>query len=287
MAEVRRATPGSFEEVLPLLLRFGNTRMQREDWRRMLFDLPWRPEEEHRGFTLHDGAKTVGFLGTLFSAREIRGRRERFCHLSCWIVDEAYRSESMKLVFPVLSMRSHTVVNDSPSPTAHEIFSSLGYRPFEDRRLLLPQPSPRALLGSFGAEVTSDPDEVRAGLTGESARLFDEHRGCKAAMSLLVRKGARRSWVLATTVRRRGVPMASVQHASDWDVFWEHLALVEWAFLRLGRVGLAVDGRFAEGRRPLCLVRPLTEPRLYRPAHPGMAPRDVDGLHSEMVGLAL
>jgi hypothetical protein len=64
-AEVRPVRPQDFESLYPLLLRFENPRMSREDWRRMLFDLAWATEEPFRGYALWDGDKAVGFLGAI------------------------------------------------------------------------------------------------------------------------------------------------------------------------------------------------------------------------------
>src|SRR6266571_8166772 len=99
--DVRPVTSDQFPEIYPLLQSFKNPSMLREDWRRMLFDLPWAVDEPHRGHGLYHNGRAVGFLGTLFSTRQIRGRTLRFCNLSSWIVDDAYRAGSFQLLMPV------------------------------------------------------------------------------------------------------------------------------------------------------------------------------------------
>ena len=108
MSDVRAVHAADFGAILPLLEQFGNPRMTPEDWRRMLFDLPWPVDDDVRGWALWDGPRAVGFLGAIPSRREIAGRARRFVNLSSWIVEEPFRPESLKLVLPVLADRART-----------------------------------------------------------------------------------------------------------------------------------------------------------------------------------
>src|SRR5262245_1225611 len=100
MVTLQTLTHGMFEDILRLLAGCEAPRMSKEDWRRMLFEYAWPAEGEDRGYGLFDGAKPVGFIGTLFSDREIEGRRERFCNLSSWIVSKSHRGRSLELLLP-------------------------------------------------------------------------------------------------------------------------------------------------------------------------------------------
>jgi hypothetical protein len=286
--EVRPATPGQFEEIYPLLLDFANPRLSRDDWRRMLFDLPWPVDEEARGFVLRDGGAVVGFLGTIFSRRELNGATHRFCNLSSWIVKETHRAASLQLVFPVLALKSHTIVNLSPSAAAYEIFARLGFQPLESAQVLLPSfARPGELLRARGDSVITRPEVLLAELDAPG-RTIAEHMAGTLAGQALLKCGARRCHVVATRSPWKGRwQLAQVQYASDWELFWEHLASVSGAFGRtLGTVGLRVESRHLRGRRPrLSVERPLPRPNLYRPASPDITPQMIDGLYSEAVGL--
>ncbi len=283
--DVRPATSADFDEVYPLLLDFANPRMSRDDWRRMLFDLPWPVEEETRGYVLRDGGAVVGFLGTIFSRREASGRALRFCNLSSWIVKETHRSASLQLVLPVLALKSHTIVNLSPSATAYEVFAQLGFRPLETAQVLLP---PLARLSDLlPGSVLTRPDEIATALDEPGRRIAQHVAGTLAAQAL-VRSGERRSHVVATRSPWKGRwRLAHVQYASDWDLVWERLGAVSGAFRRtLGTVGLRIDARHLRGRRPrLSVARALPRANLYRPASPDITPEMVDGLYTEALGL--
>ena len=284
---VQSATPAMFEDVYRLLLGFENPRMSKEDWRRMLFQYPWKAEEESRGYVLFNDARAVGFIGTIFSAREIEGRTERFCHLSSWIVLPEHRSRSLSLLASVARLDGYTVVCSTPSPTAARLFRRFGHRTLDEKVLVLPPlAGARELCGLFRASMTTRESEVRAGLTGEALRCFDDHRGSLGA-HVLLRRGGRTCWATATLTRRRGIRFASVRHISDRQLFWECLPLAKLGFLKaLGAPALAVDARFAEGRHvPFAVPYRLATPQLYRPAHEALRPALVDGLYSELMGL--
>lgn len=283
-AETRPVVPEDFEALYPLLLRFENPRMTREDWRRMLFDLAWTTDEPARGYALWDGAKAVGFLGAIPSTRGGR----RFVNLSSWYVEPAYRNESLKLVLPILADRKRTIVNLSPSPAASEIFSKLGFQPLETEQVLVPLVTGVAdLLPRVGVGVRTRLDRVREALDPQGQRLLDDMKGTLAGQVLLT-VGTQSCHVIATrSPWKAHWRLAHVQYASDWDLLWRHPARVAGAFLRVfGTMGLRVDGRHLEGAPPpFSVLRALPLPHLFRPEDAGVTPSLVDGLYTEAVGL--
>lgn len=287
MAHVRPATPDMFETVYPLLLEFASRTMTRDDWRRMLFDLPWPVDEPHRGYVLLDGEEAVGFLGTIFSTRVVGGVTRRFCNLSSWIVKEGYRAESLQLVLPVLALKHHTIVNLSASPGAHEIFRGLGFRTLDDHQLLVPPLArPGELLRAPAIRVVTRPEAIRDALEGPARAIVDHMSGTLAAQAL-IRDGRRACHVIATRSPWKGKRcLAHLQYASDWAFVLEHPTACWWAFFRtLGAMGLRIDGRRDQGRGPrLAVSRRLALPTQYRPADPGVTPDLVDGLYTEAVG---
>jgi len=285
--DVVPVTPDRFEAVLPLLERFENTHMRPEDWRRMLFDLPWEVEEPHRGFMLVEGATVAGFMGTIFSRRMIGGTERRFCNLSSWIVSESHRHATLALLRPVDAMRDYTILALTSSPAAQALYLRMGFRTLETAHLMVP-PFARAgrLLWRGGGSVTTRLDRIRAALEAPGRRIVDDMAGTHAAQAL-VRDGDRRCHIVATrSPSRAGMRVAYVQYASDWELFWDWVAPVSAAFsARFGTIGLRVDARHLRGPMPRFATRRLLpRPNLFRPAEPGITPAAVDGLYTELVG---
>lgn len=284
--EVRPATPADFDAVYPLLLEFKNPHMSRDDWRRMLFDLPWPVEEDHRGYMLAEHGEIVGFFGTVFSRRWVAGSWHRFCATSSWIVREAHRGASLQLVTPILALKSHTIVNLTPSPAAYRIFTRLGLRHLETAQVLVPRfLNPSAILGT-GGTVISDLAEMRAQLDETGRRILDDMAGTLAAQIVVCREGRSCHVVATRSPWKRRFTLAYVQYASDWGLFRRALGAVSAAFSQLlGTAGLRVDARrLARSRPRLSTLRPYDPPSLFRPAAPEITAEVIDGLYTELVG---
>ena len=184
MAEVRPALPGHFDDVYPLLLGFRHATMSRDDWRRMLFDLPWPVDEPHRGHILYDRGRAVGFLGTIFSHRIVGGRKLRFCNLSSWVVEDPYRSSSFELLLPVLGMKTHTIVNLSASASVHEIFTRLGFLTLEGSQVLLPPLArPGEILRWPRCRIVTRTEAILEQLDAPRLEIFDHMSGTPAGQT--------------------------------------------------------------------------------------------------------
>ena len=283
--EVRPVGVEAFEDIHPLLRLFPTKDMSKEDWRWMLFTYPWSNSSQ-RGFALYADGKAVGFCATIFSFRPLAGRMERVCSLSSWIVLKEYRHASLSLVTAILKLRDCTILNPTPSPVAYEIFSKLGFKPLESERLVAPPlagiaEAARALSGSIGRSR----EVLERELTGEEAAIYRDLSSSPVAQHVLLRRGGRKCYVVATPVHRRGIPFAEIQYIGDREFFWEHRILAHAALLRPTRaMALWVDSRFAGKRRPPLALR-WPARRLYRPTRKEITPEMIDGLYSEMMGL--
>jgi hypothetical protein len=285
--EVKTVGVEAFEEIYPLLLGFENRRMSKEDWRRMLFTYPWAsPDIPERGYALYADGKPVGFLGTIFSQRQLAGKTERVCSLSSWIVEPAHRGSSLMLVMPILKLKGCTILNPTPSPDAYEIFRKLGFLPLENERFVLPPlPGLAEMASAWSGSFSRFPEDLLRELSGASRAIYDDLSTCGATEHVLLRHGKRQCYVVATGVHRRGLPFAEIQYISDKDFFWEHRILVHRALFPSTRaVGLWVDKRFAGVRRTPWAASWHSR-RLYRPTRKDITPQMIDGLYSELMSL--
>jgi hypothetical protein len=286
--EVKAVGAEAFDDVYPLLQRFPTQTMTREEWRWALFGYPWS-RSPTRGHALYADGRAVGFLGTVVSERVIAGKLEKICNPSSWIVLDEYRYAASLLLRPLLKLRDHTIVGLTPSPAAYAMLSGVGLKPLETHQLvLLPVPGPvqlaRALRGSFSL----DPRDLRAELTGNERRVYDDHAASPVARHVLLRSGGRHCYLVATVGRKRfRVRFADVQHVSDPAFLWENRLLAQVALVRaLGVAGLllAVDSRFLVGRAPWNALRWKAR-RLFRPTRSEIRPEMIDGLYSEQMGI--
>jgi hypothetical protein len=278
--EVRAVGEESFEEIYPLLTLFNNAKMTRDDWREMLFSYRWWGGSA-RGYALFADDKPVGFMGTIFSKRHIRGREEILCNASSWIVRDEYRTASMLLMKSLIAVPNCTIVNLTPTQRAYDIFKKLGFRDLESEQLLLlPVSTPTRLLQR---SFTADPNKVLPELTQPDRTIFNQLSSNPRIHHILLRGGSRPCYLIATRLFVKRVPFAELHYISDPDFFWENRALAYMACARtMGVFGIAVDRRFA-GQRSIGFAMRRSAKRVYRPAHDDLPPSAVDGLFTELM----
>jgi acetoacetyl-CoA synthetase len=285
-AALREVEAGMFDDVCGLLEDFENPAIRYDEWRRLL-DYPWRRPAEHSGYALVDDAAVVGFLGLVFGELLVRGRPERFCNLTSWIVKPGYRNQGLRLLAPVLRTPA-TLTMLTPSPSGHALCRRLGFRDLHSAAQLVPALPPLPRLGRRSAvRIDADPGVVRAALAPEHRRIFDDHSALGCAQLRLYDASGRSCYVVArkrSWGRRR---VCQVHYASDPELLAPHAHAVAWAlFCLYGRPITLVEERFLAGRTvPLAARRSLKFPPLYRSER--LEPADVPNLYSELVLLPL
>jgi hypothetical protein len=277
MVTVRKALADDFEAVCPLLLEFRNPYIPKEQWRQLFVD-HWNSNEGYFGYVMLDGGKTVGFLGLIFSKRNIRGREHRFCNLTSWIVREPYRGRSLFMFLPLLKEPDTTLIDLTPSAEVYALLKKAGFQDFETRRRVLfpfPGSGPHCAL-------ISDPAALKTSLDPESLKIYRDHPfpGCR---HVLIESEFGHCYVVLTRLVRMKKPLllAVVQYLSDRDVFLKCVnRAVPKLCLRLKVTCLFIDERFLEGRTiPFSVSRNLDRPRLFKSNT--LRAMDLDALYSE------
>jgi len=278
MPELKRVDASCFEDVHALLLQFRNPRVTEDQWR-SLFAPRWNQDEGYAGYALTDRGRVVGFLGYLFSSREIQGRPTRFCNLSSWIVEPEYRSDSLKLLMPALKLREHTVTNLTPRPSVAKILEKVGFRELETGvRVVLPVP----WVGGRNCDVTTDREEIAKSLGRREAVLFRDHADLPCG-HVLLRDSGRSCYLVHTKRRYRGIDFTHVHHVSDPDLLAGNVGSVRGILSRLnGTPVTMIDRRFLGTTAiPWSFSKDYPAPLLYRSES---VPREaIDNLYSELV----
>ncbi|MEZ0395200.1 MAG: GNAT family N-acetyltransferase [Anaerolineales bacterium] len=280
MTLIRPAEPEDFERLYPLFLGFNEPRPAKETFRRLFVRL-WGNLDDPFGYLLEDEGRPVGFLGTLFSQREIEGREEKFCNLTTWIVAPEYRSEGLSLLSRVLNRTGVTFTNFTGLKVA-PILRRFGFQVLDERaRILLPLPFAGA------GEISLDPERIAPCLDDHDRRILEDHRPF-AFPHLLLRRGGEYAYLIVKPVRRKRLPLAEVHYLSHPAVF-ARLApsLLARLCLRLGVLGLLVGEHYLAAQRvslPGATI-PQRIPRLFRS---NSVPRQaMDTLYSELQVLDL
>lgn len=275
MPTIRKALPDDFDYVYPLFSGFREPRPSKEEFKK-LFVPRWGSIESHVGFILEENGQAVGYLGTLFSVREINRRNEKFCNLCTWIVKEEYRSEGLPLLFQVLRMKDVTVTNFTGNRVG-SILKKFDFKVLDKTlKILLPIPS----IGD-GCELVFDTLRIAPLLDTHDRRIFEDHRDFKYSFVLLkAAEGV--SLICFRKVKRKRLPVLEVHYLSQRDVFLKHIRHVLLSLcIRTGSVGLMVGDHFpGKASLPFFITIPQRQMRLFRSKT--VSTEEMDTMYSEL-----
>ena len=132
---VRPARSEDVDAIIALARRGFGPDLSAEKWR-CLFEYPKAGSQPNLGFVLEYKDQLVGFLGAIYSERQVEQRMERFCNFSGWYVDPQFRDSSLRLLITALAQRGYTFTNLTPAEHTFPILKKLNFSPLESHKLL-------------------------------------------------------------------------------------------------------------------------------------------------------
>ena len=261
MPTVRKALPEDFQSVYPLLQSFNNRVLTKDDWRNLFVD-HWRANRGYCGYILMDEQKTVGYIGALFSIRNIEGKQRQFCNISSWVVEPQYRSSSISLIVPFISLKETTLTTIAPTKQVLPIWTKLGFKPM-DTHVTIITPIPDILALFKGIRLESDLHVMEQQLDEHSRFTLQTHRNLNVR-HFLINSPAGNCYIMAARSIRTGIPLAHILHLSDPGIFSMSIGAVKMRLMRSMKVmGLFVDNRHLAGHKVrLSINYLLPTPRL-------------------------
>lgn len=287
MIRVEVATAADCDAVLPLFAAFNNPAISDAQWR-SLFHYPWTTETEQRGFLLRDGARVVGFFGTIWSQREIAGKSERVCNLSSWITLPEYRNHSLQLFKAVMELRDCTIVCHTPAGPLYPLYRRFGFADLETNlRVIRPLPAWQPVSSWLREEAISDPDEIEPRLGPGERKILNDHRvpGCQHL--LICGRGGESCYLVYTRTMGRRFPFAHIQYLSNPEIFARNLDRIRLHLLLTLRTPLImIDARLVAGvSLPKSKEVALSVPHVFRSST--LSAAEIDNLYSELLLLNL
>lgn len=306
MSEIRKAYPGDFDLIYPLLKEFDAKGMTEERWR-LLFMKHWTAEEDHVGYVLTENGVAYGFIGCVFSQRIIDGNKEKFCGLSSWIVHPDYRSESILLLNEVLRLKNYTITSFTSIPEAADILKKLRFK-ILDTNYLWFLSGIQIFRQNRDLKFITDTAKVRSLLTGQDQKIFDDHIHFNAQHLIMVygkescyfifkkipfyrRKlinmrvvyYANRIWKIFTghSFLDKEIMVARIHYISNKEMFQKFLPTVTKKISReFNLKGIVIDRRFIKGETRCFGFVSMPQISLYRSAT--LAPEQIDSLYTEL-----
>lgn len=266
---VRKARADDLQRVYVLLRDSTlNSAWISFDARSRMFRPVWGGNEGYYGYIMEDDGEAVGFLGTLFTEREVNGEPHTFCEIHSWYVKDAYRKESMKLFLPVMSLRKVTLLNYTPTQAVYDISTKFGWQDLESTLLLfLPVPTVGSLRA--GVRVESRKHAILPYLDEADRKIFFDHENVECRHFLIREKGATDySYVILKKLRLgRFRPFGRILYASNKRLLLKHIdhLKLRWC-LRLGLAFVLIDRDEVPGERkiPCTMTKSRDVPSLFK-----------------------
>jgi hypothetical protein len=240
----------------------------------------WLPGNESFGLRLEVGGEIVGYLGASYSLRPANGSLERFCAIAPWFVKDGYRTQSLRMLFKLLEDTEVTYVNYTPSRSMFKLFTGLGFKKLDDVKLLMPPLLNLDRLKPWQSRLLTDPSEVRAALSGDNARMFDDHANTMCRQLAIVAEN-RVCYLAAGRRMLRGLRFAEILHVSEPGLLAAQFERIAWLLCHHFRaVGIASDERLIDGARLHSFRYKLNSPGVFKSDR--VRREDIDNMWSEL-----
>jgi len=208
MVKVEKVSKDAFEIIYPLFNGIPY-RLPRRKWEQLFFN-QW-DDQDFIGYALMDNGVPHGFIGIKLSRQDINGTVRKFCNITSWVVEDAYKAHAMFLLFPILKLADYTLTDFTPIDKVYAVLKKVGFQDLAARtRVVLPllsflPPQCRILQG----------EEAAAPLNSSDQKIFQDHK--KFAIHFVVQAGAQYCYCIATRVRRKKqmIPFLQLHYISN------------------------------------------------------------------------
>lgn len=210
-----------------------------DQWKRG-FVGSWCPDRPNNGFQLRVDGKLVGALGAIYSVQTVNGKPERFCNMTSWYVDPAYRRYSLALLSRLTSQAGYHITNFTALPEVAKILAVVGFQVLPGRVIAVANlPLPSVMWRRWQLH-TRQPDIERI-LTDHRRTVARDHATCPGIHQLVV--GSPRRGYCHVLYRHgvcRSLPSAVIHDISDEPLFAESFPRMAMHFLRRGLLATRV-----------------------------------------------
>ena len=285
--QVKEAKAQDFEAIYQLLKTLDK-KPKRSKWLQ-LFSYK-KPTNKTYGFILlNDNEQIVGFVGTIHSQRTLQNQQIKLCNITSWVVQDAYRNQSLRLLYKALADKSCVYSNLSASKTVQLILEQLKFKLIEQYGIIF---VPIFSFWTFktSLKLKTDLNIIKDFIDTQELQILEDHQD-HHLLGFHIANAQDQCLILAKKVKKKSLPFIHIYYISKLDFFgkyfshkanrilWQHKAI---AFL--------VDERILQGQT---ISNTITK-KVKLPATRLMkSPKDLqnlqlnDNLYSELTLLGL
>jgi hypothetical protein len=280
MTTVRLAALADLDRVAAFLARSLGGAGGPPRYRRF-FEYAWVDDKPNIGALIEDGGEVHGFLGALYSRRNVRGAARAICNLSSWAADEAYRAHSLGMLKCLLEQRGYTFTTFSASPPVADVLRFFKFQTLRSDRLLFTPLSGRLRRRDGGTRVVDGAERVEPLLDSDERQLLLDHRPYRCG-HVLIEAGNRRCYAITIARGRSPQVFADVLYASDPQLFVDSITSLQAPLFRAHRTILTgIELRRVERPPTFALCYTGLRPTMFRTDE--LDANEIRPLHSELV----
>ena len=279
---VRPAHAADIEPVVTLLHEQMNRKIAPGRWRRLM-TYEWLEEKPDLGYVAEAGGRIVGYVGAVYSDRQIAGQRERLVNICAWYLEKAHRGAGggeRLMAEATANPDWHYNIMTSSSRTL-EILRRVGYRVLDDTRYDWRRDGGAAL------PVEYNPARIAEGATDVERKILADHAGLPVTPVLVHDAGRDVLAIFSVTEKGDDQPWYDMLYVGDPALMAKGQALAN-AVLPADNAVLSADARFCGESAPAG-ARPVTLPVPRFVKSSSLSGAAVDHLYTELqlMGLKL
>ena len=290
MIEIKKARFKHFEEVYELLKGLGGKHITKDDWLNIFID-NFKSGKDYFGYILSDNDEIQGFIGLIFSKRQINNKVIKFCNIGNWIVKPEYRGNSIKMFLPILKLEDYILTNFTASPTVCTVLKSLKFKELGDKFFIIPPLPNLSILRWWRNNYNILYDaSVEKYLNHEDSQIYSDHSHPNFNIKhILIQNDAEYCYIIAKKTFRNLLPFLHIYYISNPKLFIKHISYIKIIVPFIYKVvSIILDQRLLKRETiQYAISYKLQSPRYYK-SNLNMHFNDlnlIDHLYSEFVVL--
>ncbi len=241
---IRPARTSDIEPVVVLLHEQMNRKISPARWRRLM-TYDWLADKPNLGFVAEARGRIVGFVGALYSDREIEGTTERVVNICAWYLDRAHRGQGAGRELMVAATANpawHYNIMTSSGLTLN-ILDSTGYRVLDDMRYDWQR--------NGGSELAIERDamQITHAVSPAERKILADHSDLPVTPVLALYDGQETLAIFSVTRKGNDQPWYDLLYTGDTKLMAYGQMLAN-ALLPADNAVMSADARFCGERLP-------------------------------------
>jgi GNAT superfamily N-acetyltransferase len=172
--QIRKAYASDEQTILDFFNKFDITSNSHEV-KRKLFIKQFDCDENFHGILIEDKGKIIAYLGLIFAERTFENQIYKFCNLTSFLIDPAYRGQKLthKIIDEVLKLGDYTITAITPIPSLYKMYESKGLKKLDDFRSVFWRFNVNAL-GDW--KIISSESEIKEILDEKNLKIYADHK---------------------------------------------------------------------------------------------------------------